>query len=300
MTERHFPDDHEIDQWTSSYVYDGSNANPVVDQLKAATADSVNRFRANAAGMVAAGLADRHFEVPDPDRSKIRGAVRQLMVAMSAGVFPLCQHVQHIRPQILLCDPPVVVCRGCFASRQAVIETLGHRWNHQCDRCGVHAGMLTPVSIGWLGKRRKQWHGSYRTIKEAQTERTKMLAAVNGGTYVPKTRQTVGEFVDEWLAAIKPTVREATRYSYARNLRLHVVPVIGSAPLAVVDAGTLNTLYAALLADGRKDHAGGGLVAADRALHPYDPSPGVQGRREVGEVGPESCRRRRPTQGGGG
>jgi integrase len=36
------------------------------------------------------------------------------------------------------------------------------------------------------------------------------------------------------------------------------VPVIGSTPLAV-DAGTLNTLYAALLADGRKDHAGGGL-----------------------------------------
>jgi predicted Zn-dependent protease len=34
--------------------------------------------------------------------------------------------------------------------------------------------------------------------------------------------------------------------------------VIGSTPLAV-DAGTLNTLYAALLADGRKDHAGGGL-----------------------------------------
>jgi integrase len=109
------------------------------------------------------------------------------------------------------------------------------------------------------GKRRKQWHSGYRTQKEAQTERTKMLAAVNGGTYVPKTRQTVGEFTDEWLAAIAPTVRPATHYSYARNLRLHVTPVIGTAPLAAVDAGTLNQLYAALLAEGRKDHAGGGL-----------------------------------------
>jgi hypothetical protein len=147
MTERYFPDDAEIDQWISSYVYDGNNASPVLDQMKAATADSLNRFRTNAR-LVAAGLADRYFEVRDPDRSKVRGAVRQLMAAMSAGV---CPHVQQIRPQILLCDPPVVVCRGCFTSRRAVIETLGHRWNHQCDRCGVHVEMLTPVSIGGLG-----------------------------------------------------------------------------------------------------------------------------------------------------
>jgi hypothetical protein len=151
MTERGFPDDREIDQWLASYVYDGNDASPVLDQLKAATADSINRFRANAPGMLASGLADRYFEVPDPDRSKIRGAVRQLMVALSAGVLPLCPHVQQIRPQILLCDPPVVVCTRCFASRQTVIETLGHRWNHQCDRCGVHVQMLTPVSIGGLG-----------------------------------------------------------------------------------------------------------------------------------------------------
>jgi hypothetical protein len=151
MTGRYFPDDAEIDQWISSYVYDGNDANPVLDQLKAATADSVNRFRANAPGMIAAGLASWYLEVPDPDRSKIRGAVRQLMVALSAGVLPLCQHVQQIRPQILICDPPVIVCRACFASRRAVIETLGYRWNHECDRCGVHVQMLTPVTIGGLG-----------------------------------------------------------------------------------------------------------------------------------------------------
>jgi hypothetical protein len=151
MTERHFPDDHEVDRWLASYVYDGNDASPVVDQLKAATADSVNRFRTNAPGLIAAGLADRYIEAPDPDRSKIRGAVRQLMVALSAGVLPLCGHTNLIRPLILVCDPPVVVCTACFASRMAVIETLGHRWNHQCDRCGVHVEKLTPVSIGGLG-----------------------------------------------------------------------------------------------------------------------------------------------------
>jgi integrase len=42
-------------------------------------------------------------------------------------------------------------------------------------------------------------------------------------------------------------------------VRLHVLPYIGSAQLAAVDAGGLNRLYATLLANGWKDHAGGGL-----------------------------------------
>ena len=51
----------------------------------------------------------------------------------------------------------------------------------------------------------------------------------------------------------------ATHYSYERNLRLHVVPRIGSAHLAAIDGRAPNQLYAALLTDGRKDYAGGGL-----------------------------------------
>ena len=154
MTDRQFPDDHEIDQWISTHFIDDTeaDASPIFDQLQAATADSVNRFRANAPGVVANGLAKWAFlDVPDRDRTKIRGAVRQAMAAESAGLLPLCPHVQQIRPLLLVCDPPVLVCTSCFPSRQAVIETLGHRWNHQCDRCGVRAEMLTPVAIGGLG-----------------------------------------------------------------------------------------------------------------------------------------------------
>ncbi|MDQ3104651.1 MAG: site-specific integrase [Actinomycetota bacterium] len=67
--------------------------------------------------------------------------------------------------------------------------------------------------------------------------------------------------MEEWLATIAPTVRPSTHYSYARNLRLHVLPYLGSTPLAAVDGGVLNGLYASLLASGRKNHEGGGLSA---------------------------------------
>ena len=95
-------------------------------------------------------------------------------------------------------------------------------------------------------------------------------------------------------------MRPSTHYSYGRNLRLHVVPRIGSAPVAAVDAGTLNQLYAALLANGRKDHAGGGLSPRTRSLYPHDHPQGTEGRREVGKAGPEPCRRRGSTESGGG
>ncbi len=108
-------------------------------------------------------------------------------------------------------------------------------------------------------KRQQKWHSGYRTKRDAEAALAEMIGNVNKGTYIKKTRQTVDEFVDEWLAAIEPTVRPATHYSYARNLRLHVLPYIGSAPMTSVDAGTLNGLYARLLAEGRRDTEGGGL-----------------------------------------
>jgi hypothetical protein len=154
MTVRRFPNDQEIDQWISTHFLDeaDTDASPVLDQVKAATNDAVNRFRANAPGLVADGLATWAFlDIPDHDRTKLRGAVRQVMAAESAGLLPLCPHTQQIRPLVLICDPPVIVCTECLPSRCAIIEARGHRWNHQCDRCGVHVEKLTPLTIGGLG-----------------------------------------------------------------------------------------------------------------------------------------------------
>ena len=72
------------------------------------------------------------------------------------------------------------------------------------------------------GKRRQKWHSGYKNKKAAERALTELLAAKDKGVYVPKSRQTISEYVEEWLAAIKPTVRESTHYSYGRNLRLHI------------------------------------------------------------------------------
>jgi len=70
-------------------------------------------------------------------------------------------------------------------------------------------------------------------------------------------RQSLADFLGYWLTTIEPTVAASTHYSYARNVKLHVIPHIGGTRLANADAGTLNGLYAQLLASGRRDRPGG-------------------------------------------
>ena len=62
------------------------------------------------------------------------------------------------------------------------------------------------------GKRRQKWHSGYRTRKEAQAALAELVHNVNRGAYVPKPRQTVGKYLDQWLATIAPMVRPSTLY----------------------------------------------------------------------------------------
>jgi integrase len=108
-------------------------------------------------------------------------------------------------------------------------------------------------------KRRQKWHSGYRTKRDAERALSEIVASLHTGSYLEPTKQTLSDFTREWLAAIKPTIRPSTHHSYSRNLQLHVLPPLGSVQLRRIDAGMLNTLYASLLAEGRKNYAGGGL-----------------------------------------
>ena len=108
-------------------------------------------------------------------------------------------------------------------------------------------------------KRRQKWYSGFRTRKDAEKELTGILGTLHAGTFVEPSKQTLAEFLDDWLDGVEPTIRAATYHSYERNLKLHVRPRLGSVQLRRVDAGMLNAVYAALLADGTRSHGGGGL-----------------------------------------
>ncbi len=82
-------------------------------------------------------------------------------------------------------------------------------------------------------KRRQRWHSGYRTKREAERALSEIISSVHAGSYIEPTKQTLREFTSEWLAAIEPTIRPATHYSYSRNLRLHVSRVAARCCYAV-------------------------------------------------------------------
>ena len=103
------------------------------------------------------------------------------------------------------------------------------------------------------GRRRQKWHSGYHTKREAERARVDLLSKLDRGEYVEPSHQTLAGFLEEWLRAIEPTLRPSTFDSYSRNVRNHVTAHIGSVRLTKVDGGTLNELYAHLLASGRRN-----------------------------------------------
>ncbi|TPW12435.1 MAG: site-specific recombinase XerD, partial [Acidimicrobiaceae bacterium] len=94
------------------------------------------------------------------------------------------------------------------------------------------------------GKRKRRWHSGFRTKREAQAACNELAAAMQRGDYLQANRQTVGEFVEEWMATIAPTVRPSTLDKYQRDLRTHVVRHIGFMQLSKLDGPALNRLWA--------------------------------------------------------
>jgi integrase len=117
------------------------------------------------------------------------------------------------------------------------------------------------------GRPKKYWRRGFRTEREAAAWRTKQLTTVHEGTHTEPSRRTLGEYLAEWLAGHRASVRGSTWASYSANLEGHVVARIGGVRLQLLTAATLNSLYAFLLAEGRSNGRGGLSARTVRYIH---------------------------------
>jgi len=74
---------------------------------------------------------------------------------------------------------------------------------------------------------------------------------MQSGDYLQANRQTVGEFAEEWLVTIAPTIRPSTLDKYQRDLRAQVIRHIGFVLLSKLDGPKLNRLWTQLGVLGR-------------------------------------------------
>lgn len=118
------------------------------------------------------------------------------------------------------------------------------------------------------GKRIREQVGGHRTRKEAESALNDAIHRIERGTYSAATKQTLGAFlVEEWLPAIKNTVRPSTFGSYETVVIKHINPRLGSTKLQSLTVGALNAFYADLLEKGRADGKGGLSPKSVRNVH---------------------------------
>jgi len=97
--------------------------------------------------------------------------------------------------------------------------------------------------------KRKSLYG--KTRREVQDKLRAALRDVDAGLDLTAGRQTVGQFLDRWLAdSVKPSVRPSTFQSYAGHVRNHLKPSIGYHPLAKLTPQHVQAMMIAKTAAG--------------------------------------------------
>jgi integrase len=109
------------------------------------------------------------------------------------------------------------------------------------------------------GRRRQKWHGGFKTRREAEVARAKVVNEIHTGSYVLPQHTTLAEWVnDSWLPTSASRLKPTTYHSYRRNMEIHVLPTLGTKPLQQLTPPMLNALYARL---GSDDNGRGPLSA---------------------------------------
>lgn len=99
------------------------------------------------------------------------------------------------------------------------------------------------VDLGWVNGRRKRKQIYGKTRKEVAEQLKILLRDQQQGLPIALERQTVGQFLDQWLnEKVKLQRRPKTFQSYAQVIRLYINPSIGRIQLAKLTPQEVQTL----------------------------------------------------------
>ncbi len=102
--------------------------------------------------------------------------------------------------------------------------------------------------ISLEGGKRKSVYA--KTRQEVARRLAEMTRDRDKGLPIVGERQTVGDFLTDWLANVKPTVRYRSWERYEQYVRLHIIPTLGAVALSKLTAQHVQRLYAKKLQEG--------------------------------------------------
>ena len=149
MGDRRFPADDEVDAWLAARHDRSRTSVAELDQADAAAAETSALGRRIVLTGVTAGSGRWGYVSDAPNQPGERFAARMYLAAQSAGIRPLCPHVNQARPLHVMCDPPSVVCTVCLPTEGDELMRQPFLWEGICDCCGSPGRVMFPVSISF-------------------------------------------------------------------------------------------------------------------------------------------------------
>jgi integrase len=138
---------------------------------------------------------------------------------------------------------------------------------HIRERSPGHWGIVLDVRDPTTGKRRRKWHSFAGTKRQAENECARLISEMQRGSYLEPSKTTVAQFLDRWLADVKPRVSPRTYERYEQICHMNIVPLLGAVPLARLRPEQISDAYAKALATGRRKGDGGLSPRTVRQMH---------------------------------
>jgi integrase len=128
---------------------------------------------------------------------------------------------------------------------------------HLKERSPGRWAIILDVPDPQTGKRRRKWHKFRGTKREAQIESARLIAAIQGGTYLEPNKMTVSSFLESWIEHVKSQVSPRSHERYCELVRKNIMPLIGAVPLTKLKPAQISAAYTKALTSGRRDGTGG-------------------------------------------
>jgi integrase len=117
------------------------------------------------------------------------------------------------------------------------------------------------------GRRKRKWHSFEGTKREAQTECSRLITAVNGGGYAEPSKLKLGEYLETWLGNVQTQLAPKTFERYSDIVRKNINPLLGGVVLTSLRPVGISAAYAKALQSGRRDGSGGLSAATVLYMH---------------------------------
>jgi integrase len=117
------------------------------------------------------------------------------------------------------------------------------------------------VDVAQVGAPRQQVKkGGFATKREALAAMADVQSSVSRDAYIAPTKQTVGQYLSEWLAGMRGEYAPGTWDAAKLHIERYIAPRIGTLPLRALTTPVVRALYVELQASGRQ-RGGAGLSA---------------------------------------